>query len=86
MIKITNKIIIIVTIIIIIVVKMLNSQFYCCKERLVESVLMISVLQWWQPYTLGNNDWKFDNKVNRKMHFYFWIWVCWKCRKENALK
>ena len=45
MIKITNKIIIIVTIIIIIVVKMFNSQFYCCKERLVESVLMISVLQ-----------------------------------------
>ena len=45
MIKITNKIIIIVTIIIIVVVKMLNSQFYCCKERLVESVLMISVLQ-----------------------------------------
>ena len=43
MIKITNKIIIIVTIII--VVKMLNSQFYCCKEKLVESVLMISVLQ-----------------------------------------
>ena len=49
MIKIKNKIIIIVTIIIIIiiiiVVKTLNSQFYCRKERLVESVLMISVLQ-----------------------------------------
>ena len=49
MIKIKNKIIIIVTIIIIIiiiiVVKMLNSQFYCYNEGLVESVLMISVLQ-----------------------------------------
>ena len=47
MIKVKIIIIMIVTIIIIIiiVVKMLNSQFYCCKERLVESVLMISVLQ-----------------------------------------
>ena len=38
--KIKNKIIIIT-----IVIKMLNSQFYCSKERLVESFLMISMLQ-----------------------------------------
>ena len=31
---------------IIIVVNMLNSQFYSSKERLVESVVMISVLQY----------------------------------------
>ena len=23
------------------------------------------------PYTLDNNNWKFDNKVNMKMRFYF---------------
>ena len=49
-----NKITIIV-IIIMIVVKMLNSQFYCCKGRLVESVLVISVLQWWH---LNHEQWK----------------------------
>ena len=65
---------------------MLNSQFYCSKGRLVESVLMIIIvhvmtLEPWTvesltvPYTLSDNDWEFNKKVHIKMHFYSWIWT-----------
>lgn len=38
------------------------------------------------PYTLGNNDWEFEKEVHITMHFYSWIWVCLKCRRENTLQ
>ena len=62
---------------------MLNSQFYCSKERLVESVVMISVLQYCY---LNHEQWKvlqyltplvimIENLTRKqtKMHLHFLI-------------